>query len=119
MQLDYVGWGNAKNSSGGVTCQHGPRECELNKALNCAQRLAASQEAFFKFLYCLESTAFGSSSEDVLQTCSGDAGVDKGELQDCTYGSLGGAPAACRTSCGMPLYILQLYTSQLASLLVV
>jgi hypothetical protein len=37
VDLDYVGWGNAKNSSGKVECQHGPRECKLNKALNCAQ----------------------------------------------------------------------------------
>ena len=37
VDLDYVGWGNANNSSGKVECQHGPRECKLNKALNCAQ----------------------------------------------------------------------------------
>ena len=94
IDLDYVGWGNAKNSSSGeVSCQHGPRECELNKALNCAQQLAASQEAFFKFLYCLESTAFKTSSKDVLQSCSGDASMDAHALQDCTYGFLG---ASCR-----------------------
>ena len=108
IQLDYVGYGNAKNSSGSVTCQHGPRECELNRALNCAQRLAASQEAFFNFLYCLESTAFGSSSQDVLQTCSGDAGVDEAALRDCTYGSLGGASWALQSMCqnGMPSNVL-------------
>ena len=99
VQLEFLGWGNAKNASGSVTCQHGPRECELNRALNCAQRLAASQQAFFSFLYCLESTAFGSSSEDVLRTCSGDAGVDKHALQDCTYGSLGKSAFACRAAC--------------------
>ena len=43
IDLDYVGWGNARNSSGKVLCQHGPRECELNRALNCAQRLAAAR----------------------------------------------------------------------------
>ena len=37
VDLDYVGWGNAKNSSGSISCQHGSRECKLNKALNCAQ----------------------------------------------------------------------------------
>ena len=92
IDLDYVGWGNAKNSSTGeVSCQHGPRECELNKALNCAQQLAASQEAFFKFLHCLESTAFQASSKDVLRSCSGNAGVDVHALQNCTYGQ----PGAC------------------------
>ena len=37
VNLDYVGWGNAKNNSGTIECQHGRRECKLNKALNCAQ----------------------------------------------------------------------------------
>ena len=37
VELDYIGWGNAKNTSGAAECQHGPRECKLNKALNCAQ----------------------------------------------------------------------------------
>ena len=37
VDLDYVGWGNAKNNSGTIDCQHGRRECKLNKALNCAQ----------------------------------------------------------------------------------
>ncbi len=37
VDLDYIGWGNAKNTSGAPECQHGPRECKLNKALNCAQ----------------------------------------------------------------------------------
>jgi interferon gamma-inducible protein 30 len=94
IDLDYVGWGNAKNSSGKVACQHGPRECELNRALNCAQRLAASQAAFFKFLFCLERTAFSTSSDGVLRSCSGDAAVDVHALRECTYGSLGAA-AAC------------------------
>ena len=38
VHLDYVGWGNAKNNSGTIECQHGPRECKLNRALNCAQQ---------------------------------------------------------------------------------
>ena len=37
VDLVYVGWGNAKNSSGAPECQHGARECKLNKALNCAR----------------------------------------------------------------------------------
>ena len=37
VDLDYVGGGNAKNNSGTIECQHGPRECKLNRALNCAQ----------------------------------------------------------------------------------
>lgn len=37
VDLDYIGWGNAKNTSGTPECQHGPRECKLNKVLNCAE----------------------------------------------------------------------------------
>lgn len=37
VDLEYIAWGNAKNTSGAPECQHGPRECKLNKALNCAQ----------------------------------------------------------------------------------
>lgn len=89
INLDYVGWGNAKNSSGEVVCQHGPRECELNIALNCAQRLSKSQEDFFDFLYCLEREAFSSSGTEVLQTCANSGKLSEKALRECSAGKLG------------------------------
>lgn len=89
IKLDYVGWGNAKNSSDEVVCQHGPRECELNIALNCAQRLSKSQEDFFDFLYCLEREAFSSSGTEVLQTCANSGKLSEKALRECSAGKLG------------------------------
>jgi hypothetical protein len=89
IKLDYVGWGNAKNSSDEVVCQHGPRECELNIALNCAQHLSKSQEDFFEFLYCLEREAFSSSGTEVLQTCANSGKLSEKALRDCSTGKLG------------------------------
>jgi Gamma interferon inducible lysosomal thiol reductase (GILT) len=36
MQVNYVGWGNAKNTSSGVECQHGP-QVGFNRLLFCAE----------------------------------------------------------------------------------
>ncbi|EIE23002.1 GILT-domain-containing protein, partial [Coccomyxa subellipsoidea C-169] len=89
IELDYVGWGNAKNTSGEVECQHGPRECDLNIALNCAQQLSKSQEDFFDFLYCLEREAFSSTGTEVLQTCSNSGRLSEKALRECSTGKLG------------------------------
>lgn len=89
INLKYLGWGNAKNESGNVVCQHGPRECELNKVLNCAQHHSSSQEEFFNFLYCLEKKAFISSEKDVLEVCSADSKLSEKDIRECTAGKLG------------------------------
>ena len=99
IELDYVGWGNAKNNSGEVECQHGPRECELNIALNCAQQLSQSQEDFFDFLYCLEREAFSSTGTEVLQTCSNSGRLSEKALRECSNGKLGAVTAPLSGSC--------------------
>ena len=50
VDLDYIGWGNAKNTSGTPECQHGPRECKLNKALNCAQHYSRYKSAILQLI---------------------------------------------------------------------
>jgi interferon gamma-inducible protein 30 len=89
IELNYLGWGNAKNQSGTVTCQHGPRECKLNIALNCAQHFSKSQEAFFTFLDCLEREAFSKDDKEVLLTCSNNADIPVDDVLECTNGDLG------------------------------
>ncbi|BDA49959.1 probable Gamma-interferon-inducible lysosomal thiol reductase [Coccomyxa sp. Obi] len=89
INFDFVGWGNAKNNSGEIKCQHGPKECELNIVLNCAQHLSKSQEVFFSFLSCLEKKAFRESSADVLQSCTSDEKLSEKALQECAFGGQG------------------------------
>lgn len=36
MLVNYVGWGNAKNTSAGVECQHGPQVSSKTSALTRA-----------------------------------------------------------------------------------
>lgn len=38
VELDVIPWGNARldDTTGQVTCQHGPLECELNRLISCA-----------------------------------------------------------------------------------
>lgn len=96
IELNYIAWGNAKNESGKIMCQHGPRECDLNIALNCAQHISESQEVFFTFLDCLEREAFGDGDKDLLQTCSSDAQLSVEDVKECTEGKLGMEPSPQR-----------------------
>ncbi|CAL5222006.1 g4296 [Coccomyxa viridis] len=89
VDLDYIAWGNAKNASGSPECQHGPRECKLNKALNCAQHYSRTQEDFFIFLLCLEKTAFSTGDDEVLEICSSHANLSEKNLRHCMEGKLG------------------------------
>lgn len=89
IDFDFIGWGNAKNNSGEIKCQHGPKECELNIVLNCARHLSKSQEVFFSFLSCLEKKAFHASSADVLQLCTSDEKISEKALHECTFGGQG------------------------------
>lgn len=41
LQVNYVGWGNAKNTSAGVECQHGP---QVNGKALAATRLSFSRQ---------------------------------------------------------------------------
>ena len=88
MEYKFYGWGNAKNASGRVQCQHGPAECELNRALNCAQHFSQSQDAFFSFLFCVEKLAFLGDAK-LLETCSSRSHLDFSAIDSCKDGELG------------------------------
>ena len=52
MDLTIVPYGNAKASSGGVSCQHGPEECFLNKIEQCVLHHYPAKA--LEFIFCLE-----------------------------------------------------------------
>ncbi|XP_002965810.2 gamma-interferon-inducible lysosomal thiol reductase [Selaginella moellendorffii] len=56
VDLKIIPYGNARmDSSGHITCQHGPDECKLNIIQSCAISLWPKVDAWFPFIYCLES----------------------------------------------------------------
>ena len=58
-----------------------------------------SQEDFFIFLLCLEKTAFSSTDDEVLETCSSHAKLDEKSLRQCMDGKLGKSPMSPLTRC--------------------
>lgn len=106
--LRYVGWGNAARSpvSGAVTFQHGPREGELDAALNCAGAGGTvdappphtSRRAALDLLLCYFSAvaANGTAGRDpaTIAACAAGAGVrDWGAILACAAGPAGAALA--------------------------
>ncbi len=55
-----------------------------------------NQEDFFIFLLCLEKTAFSSTDDEVLETCSSHAKLDEKSLRQCMDGKLGESPHVSR-----------------------
>lgn len=71
----FVAWGKAKRSSEGkVTCQHGPKECELNKLLECAQAKQQASSSFPASLRCYFAALgrAGGGTPASLEKCVGD-----------------------------------------------
>lgn len=76
----FVAWGKAKRSSsdGKITCQHGSKECELNKLLECAQakqrQASGASSSFPATLRCYFAALgkAGGGSPASLEKCVGD-----------------------------------------------
>lgn len=72
----FVAWGKAKRSSDGkITCQHGPKECELNRLLECAQaKQKAAGTSFPATLRCYFAALgkAGGGTPASLEKCVGD-----------------------------------------------
>lgn len=85
----YIPYGNAKKTEGGIACQHGPQECELNRVLSCAIHLNPDQLVWFPFAKCIEPP--GPSKIQPLEpgeSCAQEASVDYSAIQDCTSGQM-------------------------------
>lgn len=98
--FSYIPYGNAhfNQDSGELQCQHGPRECQLNKLLGCAIELHPTLNAWFPFVKCVERGEFdgrhrrlfaGSSIDDVAHSCAKEAQLDASQILDCYSGQRG------------------------------
>jgi interferon, gamma-inducible protein 30 len=93
----YIAWGNARRlPDGSVSCQHGPVECRLNRAVNCAILQADGDVSnWYPFVHCLESTPVGgvgqqgSGADVVIATCADQAMVNAGKIMACVNGEEG------------------------------
>ena len=101
----YVGWGNATPAKVGAgpspTCQHGPAECRLDAALNCAAALVAPRAAsfdltlcYFKAVAAAGAGAAVTAGPALMAGCAAAAGVrDWDRVLACAAGERGAALA--------------------------
>ncbi|KAI3965589.1 hypothetical protein MKX01_010546 [Papaver californicum] len=89
IDLKLVPYGNAflgKNST--IICQHGPKECYLNKLEACAIHVWPDLDKHFRFIYCVESAVSrGYSSEWVY--CLKEPEFSAVPVLDCLNSGLG------------------------------
>lgn len=71
----------------GVQCQHGPRECELNRILNCAVHLNYDQNVWFPFAKCIESTITHKQFLEPAEPCAAETGINYTAVHDCATGT--------------------------------
>ena len=90
----FVAWGKAKRSADGtkVTCQHGPKECELNMLLECAQAKQQASGAFPATLKCYFAALgkAGGGTPASLESCVGDEAL-YAKISACAAGPEGTA----------------------------
>ena len=105
----YVAYGNARNGSKGIECQHGPEECLENKALLCAIDSAPGQDKWcalvawpalllacrgcvlhtcparrrFPFALCLSQN----HKRGAIELCADTAKLDYAAIKDCMAGA--------------------------------
>lgn len=87
----FVPWGKAKRSpEGKVTCQHGPKECELNKLLGCAQ--VKQPERYPTTLRCYFASLgkTGGGTPAALEKCVADESLFA-KISACASGAEGAA----------------------------
>jgi len=98
----YVGYGNAVPGKDGAlpTCQHGPPECRLDAALNCADALLP-RPVSFDLLLCYfraveaKGTATAAKDPALIAGCAAEAGIrDWDRVLACAAGERGAALAA-------------------------
>ncbi|KAK9839438.1 hypothetical protein WJX81_001985 [Elliptochloris bilobata] len=85
MDFRYVAYGNAKNTSDGLECQHGPEECLENRALLCAIGDATNQTDWFPFALCLSEN----HTPEAIGLCTHAAKLDGEAIHKCMNGDLG------------------------------
>jgi interferon, gamma-inducible protein 30 len=91
ISFRYVAYGNARlNQHGTLQCQHGPKECELNRVINCIQDLHPNQNRWLPFVVCLESDADKQNEPDELViSCSKATALDPSPILSCAASAKG------------------------------
>ncbi|XP_056648159.1 gamma-interferon-inducible lysosomal thiol reductase-like [Diorhabda sublineata] len=87
--IDLIPYGNAEyviNDDGSVEfdCQHGERECLLNRIHACAINQNTTQAKMIGFIYC----SIDSSKQDALEVareCSNEIGLSFDDINSCVY----------------------------------
>ena len=83
-------WGNARQSGGVITCQHGAEECLMNTAQNCIINLAAGNVSqWLPTIKCLEVD--GVNQQKVLKKCVEANGYVYADINTCWKGAQGKA----------------------------
>ena len=92
----FVAWGKAKRAGSGgkdaVTCQHGPKECELNRLLECAQAEQRASGSFPATLRCYFAALGrgGGGTPASLEKCVGEEALYS-KISACAAGPEGAA----------------------------
>ena len=87
MNWDYVPYGNARNESGEIVCQHGPTECSANMAEACVMDLTNYDVIkYMTFAECVENTREATAD---MQKCAEAQSLDWSSIQTCMSGSHG------------------------------
>jgi interferon gamma-inducible protein 30 len=104
MSLRYVAYGNVKktgSAKGGsantnIQCQHGDKECLMNRYINCAQNDgvgSAEKESWFPYVACLaEDLAVlrdNSTYQERADECARKTGFSSAAMQRCAEGMQG------------------------------
>jgi len=84
MNFSMVPWGNARNVSGVIQCQHGADECTLNGIEACMIDAYPDAHDWFSALVCIDQS--GPSSQkmiDSVENCMKSANLDYSKVSDC------------------------------------
>ncbi len=87
--LTYVPYGNARynTETDAYTCQHGPRECELNSVLSCAIDLYPGQDSWFPFVECVESSIHTvTDTAELVSKCAAAGAYTADDITACAKG---------------------------------
>mmetsp|Transcript_2977 Transcript_2977/g.10743 ORF Transcript_2977/g.10743 Transcript_2977/m.10743 type:complete len:174 (+) Transcript_2977:193-714(+) len=92
MNFTMVPYGNAQRNprTGEITCQHGPDECTLNKAQNCAIYYGETVDVWWPFVLCTEDLTTG-GVDSIARCADENPGLDTDTINTCYQGPEGDA----------------------------
>lgn len=70
--MSMLPYGNARTTSGKVSCQHGAGECKVNMVEACAIRRLRDPRAYMEFIFCVEKFARSESPDALIEKCAKD-----------------------------------------------